>query len=305
MSTSIRPYSREDIQTAWEIYNFLLNNGCLPWIDVHNINPGQDWEMEIRQSIQCSDYFLACLSRKSVSKRGFVQKELKFALSVLDEIPDGEIYIIPIRLEECEVPFSLRNRQWLDWFSSESKKRLLEAIGMNKIPSTKDELHVSEHQVSNERVQQLNRSKTQAEDSAKLIEPVILVVDDDLSIEAELFKQLENIFADHAKVQLISDPKAACNILSHQRNILGCITDIVFRNYSSLAGVEVAEAAMRNNVSVVAVTGHRRTNMGLALDEFERIGLSKRKILTKPVTYKQYQSFLEQIRGWIIGFNVQ
>ncbi len=62
---------------------------------------------------------------------------------------------------------------------------------------------------------------------------------------------------------------------------------------------------MRNNVSVVAVTGHRRTNMGLALDEFERIGLSKRKILTKPVTYKQYQSFLEQIRGWIIGFNVQ
>jgi hypothetical protein len=38
--------------------------------------------------------FLALLSQNSVTKRGYVQKELSEALDILDEFPSSEIFII-------------------------------------------------------------------------------------------------------------------------------------------------------------------------------------------------------------------
>src|SRR6266508_5328028 len=100
-------YAREDQSVALEIYDLLKSNGCSPWIDFHNLKPGQDWKLEIDKAIQSSNYFVACLSSNSVSKRGYVQKELKSALSVLDLIPEGTIYLLPVRLDECAIPHSL------------------------------------------------------------------------------------------------------------------------------------------------------------------------------------------------------
>ncbi len=37
----------------------------------------------------------------SISKRGFFQKEIRTALDTLDEISEGEIYLILVRSEEC------------------------------------------------------------------------------------------------------------------------------------------------------------------------------------------------------------
>ncbi len=47
-----------------------------------------------------------------------------------------------------------------------------------------------------------------------------------------------------------------------------------------------------------------KKHIGLALDELERIGLSKEKVLTKPVTFKEYRDFLKRVNGWILGINV-
>lgn len=126
-------YARDDLPSAIEIYRFLLENNCNPWMDKYDIAPGQDWVLEIQNTINKADFFLACLSGRSVSKRGYVQKELKLALSVLDEMPEGEIYIIPLRLENCNVPYSLSARQWIDWFLLDERHRLIEVIN----PSTK------------------------------------------------------------------------------------------------------------------------------------------------------------------------
>ena len=155
------------------------------------------------------------------------------------------------------------------------------------------------------RTQQLPARGSKVATNDKSSEAVILVVDDDLSTKSELFEQMEHVFTGRAKLQLICDPKEACDALSHQSNILGCITDIVFRNYSSLGGVQVAQTAILNNVRVVVFTGHKRENIKLAIDELKRIGVPKERVLTKPVTFKQYQQFLEQIKGWIIGFDIQ
>jgi len=100
-------------------------------MDEFDLVPGQDWELEIHQNIRNSDYFIACLSNNSVSKRGYVQKELRQALTVLDEFPEGKIFIIPIRLDDCSVPDFLAKKQWLDWSRSDAKDKLLEALGIN------------------------------------------------------------------------------------------------------------------------------------------------------------------------------
>lgn len=125
-------YARKDQQFADEIYQFLCENSYAPWMDTYNLVPGQDWQLEIHRSIKNSDYFIACLSSHSVSKVGYVQKELKEAISILDEMPEGRIYLIPIKIGNCVIPTSLEKRHWLDWTDPNAKELLLRAIQSKK-----------------------------------------------------------------------------------------------------------------------------------------------------------------------------
>ncbi len=95
-------YAKEDEDTAKKLYNDLKNAGIKPWMVSEDLLPGQNRKVIIRQAIKDSSYFLALLSPKSISKRGFVQKELKIALDILDKLPQTEIFIIPVRLDDCE-----------------------------------------------------------------------------------------------------------------------------------------------------------------------------------------------------------
>jgi hypothetical protein len=92
-----------------------------PWLDEDKILPGQDWNLEITTAVRKSDVVIVCLSHSSVTKEGYVQKEIKLALDVADEKPDGTIFIIPMRLEECSVPERLRQWHWVDAFDNASK----------------------------------------------------------------------------------------------------------------------------------------------------------------------------------------
>ncbi len=125
-------YSRSDIEMASKIYWLLFEKGYGVWMDQFNLIPGQDWKLEIHKNIRSSDFFIACLSKNSVSKHGYVQKELKEALTVLDEIPEGEIYLIPIRMDDCLVPLSLADKHWLDWSTPHAQESLLKAIKTKK-----------------------------------------------------------------------------------------------------------------------------------------------------------------------------
>jgi TIR domain-containing protein len=78
---------------------------------------GQDWEATIRRAIRESSHFLALISQTSVDKRGFVQKELRQALEVLDEFPPGEIFVVPVRLDNSKPRHDrLAGIHWIDLF---------------------------------------------------------------------------------------------------------------------------------------------------------------------------------------------
>jgi hypothetical protein len=110
-------YASEDLAAAENLDTELCLKGIETWFDKRNILPGADWRHEIKDGISKSSYFIALLSKNSVNKRGYVQKELKIALDVLDEFPEGDIFIIPARLDDCK-PRSDRlcSLQWVDLF---------------------------------------------------------------------------------------------------------------------------------------------------------------------------------------------
>lgn len=106
----------------------LLDDGCQPWLDEEDILPGQDWDREIRRAIRVSDLVLVCLSRASINKVGYLQKEIRSVLDAADEQPEGTIFVIPARLEPCEVPERFRRYQWVDLFEDTGYPRLLQAV---------------------------------------------------------------------------------------------------------------------------------------------------------------------------------
>ncbi len=127
-------YAKEDRQIARKLYGELKGSGARPWLDEKNLCPGQHWEIEIEEQINKSDYFIALLSSKSVSKRGYVQREIRLALEVLGKLPEKEIYIIPARVNECQPSHKILNRfQIVDLFPNWDKgvKKILHSLELN------------------------------------------------------------------------------------------------------------------------------------------------------------------------------
>jgi formylglycine-generating enzyme required for sulfatase activity len=118
-------HSSNDKPAVRELYQKLRAEPWIsPWLDEEELYPGQDWETEIEKAVESSDVVLVCLSNGSINKRGFVQKELRFALDVALEMPEETIFIIPLRLEECTPPRSLRDWHYADYFAGQRERSL-------------------------------------------------------------------------------------------------------------------------------------------------------------------------------------
>ncbi len=110
-------HASQDKPIVRELYQRLLAEDWIdPWLDAEKILPGMDWDLEIEKAVETSDIVLVCVSNQSVSKEGYLQKELRLVLDVAMQMPEGAIFLIPLRLEVCEVPRRIRSWQWVDYF---------------------------------------------------------------------------------------------------------------------------------------------------------------------------------------------
>ena len=138
MTSSSRPlsvflcHSSQDKVFVRDLYQRLQRDGVAPWLDEEDLIPGQDWDREIRRAVRASDLILVCLSKSSVSKAGYLQKEIKFVLDVAAEQPEGSIYLVPARIEEgvqvSDVAEELGRRHWVDLFQEAGYQRLQRAL---------------------------------------------------------------------------------------------------------------------------------------------------------------------------------
>jgi hypothetical protein len=124
-------YASEDRTSAERLYRELRSEGYDAWIDTQDLIAGSNWSVEIQRAIQGSQDVVIVLSVNSVTKLGYVQKEIRQALDALDEFPESETFIIPVRLDECNVVFErLKALQRVDLFPNwgDGVARIIAAI---------------------------------------------------------------------------------------------------------------------------------------------------------------------------------
>ena len=122
-------HASEDKARVREVYHRLRAiDGFEPWLDEEDLLPGQDWDYEIKRALKTSDFILIFLSRASVAKRGYVQREMKLALDAWQEVPEGTIHTIPVRIDACDVPESFRRYHWTNLFEPNAFDRIVRGI---------------------------------------------------------------------------------------------------------------------------------------------------------------------------------
>ena len=110
-------YCKEDALLANRLFEDLNRAGFSPWMDVRKLLAGQNWPRAIEAAIENSDFFVACFSGRSVRKKGGFQSEIRYALDCARQIPLDEIYLIPVRLDDCAVPRTIQHElQYVDLF---------------------------------------------------------------------------------------------------------------------------------------------------------------------------------------------
>lgn len=116
-----------------KLYRYLRSKGLDPWLDEFKLLAGQKWQEEIPKALKDSDAIIIVLSKNSITKEGYVQREIKFALDKALDIPEGRIFIIPARLEECEIPESLKGYEWVDLFQKNWYRRLMSSLNERRV----------------------------------------------------------------------------------------------------------------------------------------------------------------------------
>ena len=110
-------YAVEDAPAAVRLYDALAGRGYSAWLDRRKLLPGQNWPRRIEDAISSADFFIACFSRQSVNKRGGFQAEIRYALNCASRVPLDDVFLIPVRLNDCRVPVRIqRETQYVDLF---------------------------------------------------------------------------------------------------------------------------------------------------------------------------------------------
>jgi hypothetical protein len=130
-------HAKEDDSKVRRLYFRLRDYDIDPWYANERLSVGDRWEQEIIKAIESTDFFAICLSQKSIKKTGFIQREIKLAVREYQRRPHQFAFLLPVRLEPCEVPSmkldevtTLSDFEWIDLFEEveDSLQRFAEGV---------------------------------------------------------------------------------------------------------------------------------------------------------------------------------
>jgi internalin A len=97
-------YCHDNVDTVRALRQDLLEGGESVWWD-EDILGGQDWKLEIRKAMQNAYAVVLCLSRELESRfASGVYPEIRDAIGAYRELAPGNVFLIPVRLSQCEPP---------------------------------------------------------------------------------------------------------------------------------------------------------------------------------------------------------
>lgn len=148
-------HSQRDEEEVRKLYHCLLREGFQPFMAEEHIGPGDRWLRKVRKEIFTSHFFLACVSSNWIDKDSYFYDELNIALGIDDDPED--VYIVPVRLEKCELPRVLRKYSTADVFTPGGLDKLVSKLRIE-----------SEKQIR--RKERMNRGGESSRDSPSVVE---------------------------------------------------------------------------------------------------------------------------------------
>lgn len=109
-------YSHSDLALADRLRSDLQHRGCSVWVDVKGVKVGDSISKAIESALESADYVCLVLSQNSVS-RPWVQREYRAALTLQLATAGDKPRILPVVLEEVDVPVLLRDIRYADFRS--------------------------------------------------------------------------------------------------------------------------------------------------------------------------------------------
>lgn len=119
-------HSSRDKPFVERLVTDLAARGVPVWYDKLDVRVGDSVTGSINEGLGASKYFLIVLSKASVVSR-WVREELDAAL--MRQVAEGGTFLLPVLLEECEVPPLLAHRRYAD-FRSEYEHGLNDLLGV-------------------------------------------------------------------------------------------------------------------------------------------------------------------------------
>jgi len=97
-------YCHDDKDAVRKLHDDLVHAGEPVWWD-QDILPGQNWKQSIRRAMKDAHAVVVCLSQAIAKReRSGVFPELRDAIGEYRLYPPGSIFLIPVRLDDCDVP---------------------------------------------------------------------------------------------------------------------------------------------------------------------------------------------------------
>ncbi|MCF6167090.1 toll/interleukin-1 receptor domain-containing protein [Lutibacter sp.] len=155
-------YSRKDADFVSKFTKKLREAGANLWLD-KQIKPGGLWDDSIESALESCQDIILIMSKNSVES-GNVMDEISYAL-------EERKRVIPVKIEECDVPFRLRRIQHIDYYLDEEKSMdlLINTLDQNsfksseakKLASKKSSVEIQQEKVQ-EKVQEKPKPEKQA-----------------------------------------------------------------------------------------------------------------------------------------------
>jgi hypothetical protein len=120
-------YSHADKDFVNKLAAHLAKNKIHIWVDTWELYVGDSIISKIQEAIQQASVLLVVLSKASTASE-WCKKELNAGL--VRELEEKKVVVLPVLLEECDVPLFLREKMFADFRSNydQGLKQVLEAV---------------------------------------------------------------------------------------------------------------------------------------------------------------------------------
>ena len=97
-------YASPDLEIARFVVSQLQNAGCLVWFDKEQLQPGENWEEELRKAVEerCG-LFISIISNHTAARlEGYDIFERKLAAKRREMLADNAIFYLPLRVDDSD-----------------------------------------------------------------------------------------------------------------------------------------------------------------------------------------------------------